>query len=165
MIFSIEGGGALPITAFLAGEIISSPNGLTNDADPVASPSRIIRADFVNPFDGFSPATTDLVSFSYISDGVGAGHLRAFDPFGILLDDALSIVGGNQLETLTVQASGISYITIQPDTDVLVDNFTFHEPLATIPEPSTHVLILTGLAAILITTRKRTHFAGPISLN
>jgi hypothetical protein len=115
VIFSIEGGGASPITASLAGEVVSQPNALTNDADPLPSPDQPIRADFVIPADGSSPATTDLVSFTFISDDPGFGRMRAFNLSGNPLEEAVSVIGGNQVETLTVQASGIAYVIIEPD--------------------------------------------------
>ena len=124
----------------------SSPNALSNDVDPALMPVQIIRATFVDPGDGVTPTTTDMVSFRYTSDQPDFGRLEAYSALDQLLASAVSVEPGFQVsETLSVSASGIAYVLIHPETDVWVDDFTF----SVVPLPAAAWLFVSALAGVL----------------
>ena len=140
--------------------VLAGPNSLRiNGGQPF---SDILFVDFVNPLNSSMTATMTSVSFTFVSDVAGIGSIKAFNASGALIDNAVSILGGSNndsmqaLETLTVMGSAITRVSIDGFADVIIDQLTFTSNTnVSVPEPGTLVLFMVGLLGLEAVRRKR----------
>ena len=111
-----------------------------------------IVAEFFDPDHPAQFAVTDYVSVR--GDSWGGGQLitlNAFDKDGILMDSFTTVDSGGA--TLTVSKPGIhavQFLGTQDSGGVALDDFAFNavSPVSPVPEPSTLLLLGSGLAGL-----------------
>ncbi len=154
------------------GDISSAPSGVNgiggstdtgiltyNDAFP-------ITISFWDPSNPLRPATTDFVSIR--GDLIGSSFTVDFDAFdtdgNLIATDSGRDIGGRTYSVSadaihTVRFSGVPTPTIGGSGGVGLDDLTFN-PVTPIPEPSTALLLATGLAALAV-GRRRAAWCAP----
>jgi hypothetical protein len=116
---------------------------------------------FFNPANTAQQATTS--SFSIRNDNIGLGAcctmtLLGYDVFGALLGQAS--FPDNSGSTLSLNLAGMHRVEVRGTTTTAFDDVTFGQltpfvPVASVPEPATLLLLLPGLAAVGLVTRRR----------
>ena len=166
---STMGGGCFPPGGLLPGVIYSASPGLMPGnivvlaAGFVGNPSRVIGANLFTDTFNLTFANANVVGFDVFS-GPLAGNvaISVFDPANVLLGtfSVLAPIGGTFFGVISTTGNigRINIASLAPIPGELVDNVAFGT--AAIPEPTTILLLFTGLAGVAAKVRRRRKFGS-----